>query len=252
MKMLKSVFYTLLIAFALTFTLVSCDESESNDPSMARVNLEMRATTSASSISNGRTQNSGLEFLEVMIGVTEIELEIDDEESGNDDDDSEGDDDDDDEIEFEGNFIVDLVNGTSTPDFGVADIVPGTYEEIEIEMEPILSDSNTMFVVFEFTPEGANAPVRVEYSNDFDIEFEFESQAGYVLDANDLTQLLVLVDLDALFLGVDLNSASADVDGTIRINSNSNADLANVIAGNLDDAIEAGEDEDDDGDIDDD
>lgn len=239
----------MILLGAITFGLSSCSESESDDPSVAKVQLEMKAITDLSSIKNGRNANSGLEFMEILVGVTEIELELDDDSNGDDDDD---DDDKDDEIEFEGRFIVDLIKGTSTPNFGQVSIAPGNYKEIEIEMEPILQNGNTMFIAFEFLPDGASTPVRVEYSNKFDIEFEFEKQSGFALDGGDLMKLLVLVDLDALFLGVDLNSASDDADGTIRINANSNTDLANIVADNLDDAIEAGEDDDDDGEIDDD
>ncbi len=258
-KQIKTTAVTFFTVAAMVFLMIlgtvlqSC--SDSDDPSATRVDLEMKATTSLSTLKSGRTKNSGLEFQEVLIGVTELEfetLEEDDAEENGEYDDEDGDgEDDNEEVEFEGRFVVDLINGTSTPDFGVSTVVPGVYEEIEIEMEPILEGGNTMFIAFEFTPEGAD-PVNVEYSNKYDLEFEIERDAGFTLDDGALNRILIIFDLDALFDGVDLNTASADTDGVVRINENSNADLADIIENNLDDVLEAGEDDDDDGDIDDD
>jgi len=248
---------------------------ESVDPTMADVKLEMKAHTHLSSINtNARVMNSGIEFTEVLIGVTEIEFEsmgdnhsddsndesddIDDESNADNSDDhsddnnkDDGDVDHDDEIEFEGQFVVDLLNGTSDPDFGIADVIPGVYKELEIKISPILEDGNSIFVAFTYQPEGSE-PVNVELSTNKEIEFEIENHSGIQLDGNSLNQILVLFDLNQLLTGVDFNQASMDVDGIIRINSDSNADIAALIWANLDNVLEVGEDEDGDHDIDDD
>ena len=112
----------------------------------------MKATTTTSTINSGaRVAESTIDFTNALIGVTEIELESleigeDDHHSGGDsDDDSDYDGEDDDgddsdegenhhegefEIEYQGQFVVDLIAGTSDPDFGIADLIPGTYKEI--------------------------------------------------------------------------------------------------------------------------
>ena len=54
------------------------------------------------------------------------------------------------------------------------------------------------------------------------------------------------MDLDDLFMNVDLGSAEIDTDGVIRINDNSNKSLATQIEENLDESFEAEEDEEDD------
>ncbi|RLD20560.1 MAG: hypothetical protein DRI71_10240, partial [Bacteroidetes bacterium] len=84
-----------------------------------------------------------------------------------------------------------------------------------------------------------------------ELEFEIENEAGFFLDESTLNQMLILIDLDAMFTGIDLNSATADVDGIVRINGTSNTDLATLIAQNLDSIMEGGEDDDDDGEFDD-
>ena len=86
---------------------------------------------------------SGLVFSEILIGVTELEFETLEEDQREEEDDAyDGDHRDgemeNEEIEFEGEFVVDLIHGTSTPDFGIADILPGLYEEMEIEIGPVL------------------------------------------------------------------------------------------------------------------
>ena len=252
-NLLKTTILTLFIGFAMVM-----QRCNNNDPALSDINLTMKATTSLSTInSSGRVMNTGLVFTDVVIGVTEIEFETFEEDEAEeneeieDDEDGAGEDDNE-EVEYEGNYIVDLIAGTSTPDFGVVDIAPGIYEEMEIELNPILEGGLSMFVAFDYTPDGATDPVRYEYSTSAEMEFELEPEGGFILDEGSLNQMLVLIDLDAMFANIDLSTATADVDGVVRINESSNVDLANQIAANLGDVMEGGEDEDGDGEIDDD
>jgi len=233
--------------------LVGC----SDDPATEGVNLQMKAVTNLSTINNGRTNATDLVFNQVLLGIREIEfetLEEDDQEDSDDDNDGEDDDgeDDNEEIEFKGSYVVDLIKGTSTPDFGLASLQPGVYEEIEIELGPVLPNNNSIFIGFTYTPDGGS-PVQVEFSTKKELEFEIEDdKSGYQLDANTLTNILVLFDLDVLFSSVDLSTAEADDDGVIRINDSSNSKLVLQILSRLEDSCEAGEDADDDDDIDED
>jgi hypothetical protein len=253
---MKNLLKTAILVFFMSIVLLmqSCNN---NEPGLSDIKLTMKASTALSTINpGGRVMNTGLVFTDIMLGVTEIEFETLEEntaEENGDVEDNDGDgEDDNEEIEFEGNFVVDLIAGTSTPDFGVADIAPGIYEEIEIELSPILDGDITMFIAFDYTPDGATDAVRYEYSTSAEMEFELEKEGGFLLDENTLTQILVIIDLDAMFANIDLNTAIADVDGIVRINNDSNTDLANQIAANLGDAMHGGEDEDGDGEIDDD
>ncbi|MCX2744122.1 hypothetical protein OO013_09610 [Mangrovivirga sp. M17] len=244
MKEITKVFaFVLLLAAGMIMQ--SC--AEDSDPRLAQVSLEIKAQTTQSTISNGRQMNSGLVFNEVLVGVTELEFETLEEDEL---EDIEGEDENE-EVEFEGQFVVDLINGTSTPDFGIASLTPGIYEEMEIEMEPILDGGYSIYVSFEFV-NANDEVVTVEYGNSDELEFEIENDNGFLIDAGVTNQMLVLLNLDALFAGVDLNTAGVDIDGIVRINSNSNSDLAVEIASNLDQILEAGEDDDDDGEIDED
>lgn len=241
-KLFKMIVLTLVLCLGLIL------ESCTTDPGLAKVNLDMKATTALSTISTGgRVANTGLVFTEVLIGVTELEFETLEENVAEDEDGE----DDNEEIEFEGEFVVDLITGISTPDFGETTIAPGLYEEMEMELEPILEGGLSIFIAFNYTPDGATEAIRFEYSNDQELEFEIENEAGFHLDDTSLNQMLILIDLDAMFAGLDLNSASVDSDGIVRVNGTTNPDLAELITKNLDSIMEGGEDDDEDGEFDD-
>ncbi len=279
-NLIKSVAFVMLLIFSVMLT--SCSDNN-GDISLANVKVAMKATTTLSSINPGaRAMASDLVYTDALVGVTKIEFESLDEsqmensgdkdddhgddDSGEDHGDDEGDDDhgDDDhgdndhgddnhdEIEFKGKFVVDLLSGTSDPDFGVADVIPGVYEEIEIDLNPVMDGGLTMFIAFYYTPSGETDSVRYEYSNNYKLEFELKDKNGIEINNDFLNQILVIVDLDALFAGVDLDAATADSDGIVRINDSSNPDLAKQIARNLKSVMEVGEDDDHDGKFDDD
>jgi hypothetical protein len=265
LRMLTGIGFVLLLLMVM-----GCDDN--NDPTLANVKLEMKAISELSGLNvSGRMMNTSVDFQEVLLGVTEIEFEsydsydkeyddIGDDSSDDrkarrmdDDDDDYNDDggDDQSEIEFEGRFTVDLINGTSTPDFGIANVIPGFYEEIEIETGPVLEDGNSIYVLMDYQPEGED-PITIEFSSTRSIEIEIENDQGIQLNEGDLARILVLLDLDQLFAGVDFRTANASEDGVVRINDRSNREIADLIWSNAKNAFDAGEDEDGDDDIDDD
>lgn len=257
----------LILATIVAVFVSSC--SESVDPDAAKVELEMKATTQLGTLNSGaRTAATEIEFTEAMIGVTKIEFESSDDASdddnsgsGSDDGDSSGSDDDDDgdsdddssdslEVEVKGNFIVDLIAGTSSPDFGISGITPGAYDKLEVKMRPILDDGKTLRVVFNYSVDGS-APVVVEISTSQELEFEVESNSTLDISSVNASNILILFDLDKLMAGVDFSSAVKSPDGIIRINESSNTSLASQLFGNLDSCMDAGEDDDKDDEIDD-
>lgn len=246
---------TTFFAFVITCCIILGGCAESDAPAAAKVQLEMKASTSLSKISStGRSMASGLVFSEILIGVTELEFETLEEDQREEEDDAHDGEDHDgemenEEIEFEGEFVVDLIHGTSTPDFGIAQILPGLYEEMEIEMGPVLEGGKTVLIAFEISRQDAES-LKFEYSYGGELEIEIEREAGFHLDGNSINQMLILFDLDVLFGNIDFSQAVADADGIIRIHSTSNANLASLIAANIHTVFEAGEDHDGDDHID--
>lgn len=229
------------LVLAIAGLMVAACDSSSSDPKLEGVKMQMKAVASSSTI-NGKTSATGLTFTEVRLGVEELEFETDLEDS---EEDNSGEDDSE-KVEFEGPYTVDLINGTSNPSFGLTDVAGGVYDEIEIDVEPVMEDGNSIFI--RFTYEGKT----YEFSTTEDLEIEIEDLAGYTVDENTLTNMLVLINLDSLFAGIDLSTAVADEDGVIRINDTSNEDIADDILDQFEDSCDAGEDSDDDDDLDDD
>ena len=226
----------LFIVSIVILLLASC----SSDPQLEGVKLKMKAVTTQSSI-NGRLNATGLTFTDIMIGVDEIEFET---ELEDDQEDISGEDDEL-KVEFEGPYVIDLINGTSTPNLGVGDVPTGVYDELEIELAPVLTGGNSVFI--KFTLDGKT----YEFSTTEEIEIEVENLSGFDIDSNSLQNILVLIDLDNMFAGIDLSNAVADEDGVIRINDSSNSEITHSIINQLEDSCEAGEDDDKDDEIDD-
>ncbi|WOK07210.1 hypothetical protein RT717_01065 [Imperialibacter roseus] len=237
---MKRTILVALMAFAVVL-IQSCGEDE-NIPTGAQTGFEMRAVTGTTGSTSGRVANTGYTFTEVFAGVTEIELEtlednLEEEENGEDENE---------EVEFEGNFVINLLTGTSEPDFGLSELLAGVYQEVEVEFENILEGDKTLIVNFNFTAEGATEPTYVEFSTSEEFELEIENEAGFVLDGGTVNSILVTLDLEVLFASIDFSSLVADEDGVIRINENSNSDLMHEIVEKLEEALEAEEEDEDD------
>lgn len=231
---------------ALGAVLISCNDS--NTPGTAGVQLEMKATASISKISaSGRSMATGAIFRQVLLGVTELEFESAEEnqvEAENDAHDGDGDGEAENEkVEYHGSYVVDLIKGTSTPDFGIADLLPGTYEEMEINVGPVLDSGKSILVAFDIPRSGADT-LKIEFSTSAELQLELERDAGFQLDGGALNQMLVLFNLDSLIENIDFSQAVVDADGIIRINEHSNTDLALHLASNFYHSMEAGEDHD--------
>lgn len=242
--------------FALVMLAMSILWGCDSGPSMEGIKLEMKATTTLSKVSkSGRVASTGYTFEKALVGVSEFEFETmqeDDSEDAEDDSNGSSDDgeDDSEKTEFKGSYVVDLIAGTSDPEFVNGNLTPGFYEEIEIELARTLADNNTMFIVFKYKPDTGDS-VKVVFSTKETLEFEFEDDNGFQIDEATLTNFLVLINLDSLFNGVDLSKAIVNADGIIYINDTTNSNLAKIVKDNLDDSCEGGEDDDDDDDIDD-
>lgn len=223
------------------------------------------------------TMGDSVAFESILLGVSKLKFELadtthndstdcdDDREGSNsgpsriengddgDDEDDEGDDDGDDDndstkLEFKGAFIVDLLNGTSTPDFGIEQVVPGVYSKIKIKLSPILPDSNSIFV--KGTVFAGDTSYNIEFSSKMQMTLVIQSKHGITLDGS-LNSILVTFDLDRFFEKINLASAHVDEDGVIRINPSFNPGTFAFLHLNLNSAMRCGKDDDHDGEIDD-
>ena len=140
---------------------------------------------------------------------------------------------------------MNLLAGSSDPAFGFANFSPGNYDNVEFKLSPVLPGGKTILIRF------IHAQTQFELSTTREFELEVEGLSGLDLtDAGRAVNLLVLLDLDRLFAGITFDALVPDNDGVVRINDDANSGLLESILNNLDDACEAGEDRDKDGEID--
>jgi len=260
--------------FFLVFSLVRCDSAE---PAPGRSNVKIRMMaekgTSSGSLMSGRVATDTIVFSKALIGISELEFKtleedgddhkdcdstrMDDDDSdrkgpgSNDNEDKSGsgshdDDEDDQEAQLKGDFVFDLISGTSSPNF---EVTPGVYKKIEIKTAPILADGKSAFIAFDAT-QGSET-FKVEFSTKAKMELELKQYGGFKVDSSAMNQILVLLKLNVLFAGIDFSQAVVDADGVIRINETSNTRLFYQIKGKLEESFEAGEDHNHDGKIDD-
>ena len=226
-----------LLFLTTLFVLTACND----DTLPAGIVLEMKAVTTQSAV-NGRQSASGLEFTKIMVGLTKLEFETEEE---NEEEDKRGEEDFQEEVEFKGPFKVDLISGTSAPEFGQALTDPGIYDEIEFKFGPVLEGGKTIDIAFSF--EGKQYEISSKAEK---LEFELEQTEGLKIDENILTTILVLIDMDVLFENVNLAGAVADSDGVIRINEASNAIILEALLASFEDSCDGGKDDDKDDRID--
>ncbi|MFW6100714.1 MAG: hypothetical protein ACOC90_04955, partial [Bacteroidota bacterium] len=220
-KILLAAVLSLLVMFT------ACEEDEQSGN--GQVGLKFQAAHVADMLKATDT----LEFDSAMVGITEIEIE----QEADDDDEA-----DDMEYEYEGSYQLDLLAGTKLSD--IVAIEPGTYHELEAEIEAVPEDGHSVYVEARYTnSNGETFPV--VFHTDESIEFEVENEQGIQISDQEIKDLILRIDLYALFDEIDLDNADVDDDGTIFINETHNASMAEKLEEYLDDHSEFEEDDDD-------
>lgn len=227
-----------LLFTALITLLLIVAGCESNDPGLNKLKVDMVAEnpTSSRMMSGGRTATEGdtVIFKSFLLGVTEITLKGKEYGKGrckNDDDDQnhEGDEDSDHQDDqnsknkwtVEGEYVVDVLAGTSTPDIS-ADLPPDsiTFHKMEIEFGPLLPDSNSVYIN-AIVIHGEDT-LEVEFATKRKFEIHLKRKHGLEVSPT-LDKLLVAFSMDKLFAGVDWSKAKAGDDGVVHLLDPANA-----------------------------
>jgi hypothetical protein len=233
--------YEYFVLFILIIGLISCE----NNNKGTFVDLTFKGIdNSVSSKKSMDFDNPVFDSASMVIGKIELkklEIEEDMEES-----------EDLEEYDFQGPYLIDLLAGTSEPEIPLAEIEPGMYAKAEAEIAH-LEDYVFSFYLYGHLDQtnGEEQQVEFEYTYAQSEDFKIENPDGFEITADMINNVWVLIDLNALLTGVDFNEATMDVDGLIRLNKDSNRDLADIIESNLEAASELGLDEDANGEIDD-
>ena len=220
-----------ILLFASLFMLffISCND---DDPSTkSTFSIQQKQLLKKSTINNKLmtivSSNGTFTFTNAMIGISKIEFET---EFEMDDIDIE------EEIEYNGSFQFDVLNGTSSPSIPTIDLEAGVYHELEFNVDNVLASGNSIEIAGNYND--GNTIYTFEFTSTMDEEFEIENENGINLNVNETVYFVLFLQLESLFNGVDFSSASIDDDGIIRINSDSNSEIASHIESNLEDIME--------------
>lgn len=170
--------------------------------------------------------SSHASFSEAMISISEIDFEI---ESGVDSIE-------DVEMEYEGNYSFDVLAGTAINDMDPVEIPAGTYYELEFETGAGLEGGHSIIVKGTLTDSATSYDFEF-YSKD-EFEYEIESEEGEPANEGDQVDFVLLIDLEALFTGLDFASATVDSNNVIIISETSNENLLDLIEERLEEAFE--------------
>ena len=112
-----------LLVTVLVFTISSCNKDDEKTNAKFSV---MQKTISLKSVQSGT-----FTFSKAIIGISEIDFEI---ESGTEDQD----------FEHEGAFQFNILTGTSSPSIPTIEIAPGTYHELEFDIDNVLTSGKSI------------------------------------------------------------------------------------------------------------
>ena len=133
----------------------------------------------------------------------------------------------------------------------------GSYQRIELEIRPSRSSSNSQILnrsilLLGTWADGGGTSYRVEFEMRRVEDIILQSDQDFVVDADDpLNSLLVRFPLGAWFENVDLENAVRSRGQEIRINETENPEIYASVIENITNSVLYGEDQDDDGELDD-
>ncbi len=221
-----------LIYFAafLLFVLTSCNEEDS-PLATTKVGFSVQQQTSLNK-SDGKNKtvvnplNGNINFSKVLLGVTEISIKqkSDISEKGSTQ-----------EISFSGPYVFDILSGTSNPPVAPVEIEPGKYSKLKFKIDNVLPEGNSILIYGTY--QYNNISFDFEFTTDITQEFEIENKYGLQVSEGDISQFLLLLDIKALFEGIDITNLKFDFDNVVRINLSSNTELAKVISQNFNSAM---------------
>lgn len=226
-----------LLTAALMMVFFSCEEENTSSPSF-NMPISFGLKTESQSLKSSAVEKSAAQNITFTKGhmlIEELEFEAEDIR----DRDSL-----DIEFEIEGVLRVDL-SDLQNPDT-IVQIPAGEYEEIEIEMELLESDSrSSIYLEGTFSnSQDEDIPLVFDYRDELEFSIEGEADDDDPIVISDQTNPLgrITLSLETLFTNVstdELENARTNQDGIIWISEDYNSDIYDKIADRLEDASEA-------------
>jgi hypothetical protein len=213
----------LLSILVVLIAFTSC-KKESSD---AKAKLEIVEKPASATANKSANAIGTLTITKALVGVSKVDFET---QAQN------GDFQADQEYKYEGAFTFNLLTGESTPSIPAVTIDPGTYHELEVEIDDVMPSGNAIEV--SGTYEVGGVTFQFEFTTKQDLTFEIENSQGVPVSQGDYVTFLLELDLRTLFSSIDFASATVGQNGIIRINANSNEALHSFINDRLDDMMD--------------
>ncbi len=140
------------------------------------------------------------------------------------------------EFLLRGPYEINLVSHTGIPEIPPAEITPGIYSLLQGLLFKPEGYSFNIYVSGTYTKE--TRWWRFVYSYDKSTVFQAKSRSGFEIAENSSNNIWIMIDVVALFDGVDFSHATIGTGNTIIINSLTNVALANVVGNNFEAAVE--------------
>ncbi|MFO8234866.1 MAG: hypothetical protein R6U04_05645 [Bacteroidales bacterium] len=213
-----------LILAIFSIALLLFTACEKDDPEKATLQLEFETVTIGSNLKS--TAASSIEFTSGHIILEEVEFET---ETATDSIAV--------DFEIESYITIDIITRETTPDLSAVEIVPGKYEEIEIELE-LWDETDEPSIDMDgvwIDEEGTEHPIKLLLP--LGQSFSLEMEGDFTIEEN--TSMIAQITFDPVewFAGEAselLPSATKDDEGVIVISPNQNADIYDK----LEDAID--------------
>jgi len=158
-------------------------------------------------------------------------------------------------VAWQGPFVFDAIKGAFTTALPDAELLDGTYKRLEFVTIPNVSlpasdPASKLSVYMKGTVSLGGALVPFELRYDGEEDFSVAGKGGITVKPGVGNAILVVMDPVDWFKGVDMSKAKKDAKGTIAIDGKSNPEILEAILENVSGAMQAGDDDDKDGELD--
>jgi hypothetical protein len=208
MKADTHIFNIMLVVIFLF--MVSCTGEEFEGPTGVKLTLKARTMLKSAS--------DTVKIHEALIGVSKIDFRPEDYDTKSGPE----------KIVYNGPYVVDLLNGHTTPEIKWVFVEPGVYREVKISSTGNLRGGHSIIVRGTVKPAGVNKEVPFEFSTETEHDIIVRSKQGIVVKKGDISELMIIFELAGLFQGVDLAAVETNNRGVLMFNDDTGS---GIIAG---------------------
>lgn len=132
---------------------------------------------------------------------------------------------------FNGPFIINLLTYESRPEISSNGLIPGVYLGMKANL--VVSELTGYSIYISGTYTSDNKWWKFIYMFSGTGDFSVENPDGFTITENMNNEIWVVINVMSLLEGIDFSKAQADNDNIIRIDSNTNPEIAALIQDNF-------------------